>query len=192
MAKQLSADGYLFDFAEDVVDAFLFDSPDHHGGLPAMKAVDIIAELPDEYLFSELKTYDAARGGIEFRCPLWKDKTLIAERCPLAVNEIKRVQANVKRIAHDLRQKYCDTFLFRYAEDKVNKNVSYICVVEGCDSAQLLRLQEIMKGAIPKGIQPQMKWIRPIVKNVAVVNVATWNATAQLNQYGSCRLVAAG
>ena len=186
MAKTISADGYIFEFADDVVDAFVFDSPAYHGGLHAMKAVDIIAEFPNEYLFIELKKYDAAHGGIQFRCPLWNDRSLISEHCPLATNDRKRDKVNVKRIAHDLRQKYCDTFLFRYAEDKLDKTVNYICVVEGCDSAQTLRLQEIMKDVMPKGIPANTQWIRPIVKNVAVVNVATWNATAQLSRYGKC------
>lgn len=186
MAKTISADGYTFRFGDDVVDAFVFDSKEHHGGMNAMKAVDIIAEFPNEYLFIELKKYDAARGGIEFRCPLWDDKSLIKDYCPLATNPGKRDKASVKRIAHDLRRKYCDTLLFCYAEDKLNKNVNYICVVEGCDSAQTLQLQEILKNAMPKGIPADSRWVRPIVKNVAVVNVATWNASEKLNRYGSC------
>ena len=187
MAKQVSADGYVFDFGEDLVDAFVFDSPEHHGGLKSMKAVDIIAEFPNEYLYIELKKYNPARGGIEFRCPLWGDKSLIKKHCPLATDARKRDVANVKRIAHDLRQKYCDTFLFRYAEDKVSKAVNYICVIEGCDSAQTLRLQEIMEQAMPKGVAKD-SWQRPMVKNVAVVNVAMWNAVPQLNRYGRCSL----
>lgn len=188
MAKQVSADGYCFEFADDVVDAFLFDSPAHHGGLQQMKAVDIIAEFPDEYLFIELKKYDIARGGIEFRCPLWGDKALIARLCPLVTDETKRTQASIKRITHDLRQKFCDTFIALYAEDKLDKTVNYICVVEGCDSAQTSRLHEIMRSVMPKGIPANTKWVRPVVKNIAVVNVATWNATTQLNRYGTCSM----
>lgn len=187
MAKTISADGYTFEFVDEVVDAFVFDSPEYHGGMNAMKAVDIIAEFPNEYLFIELKKYDAARGGIEFRCPLWDDKALILTHCPLATNAGKRDKASVKRIAHDLRRKYCDTLLYRFAEDRINKTVNYICVVEGCDSAQTLRLQDIMKNAMPRGVVRDT-WVRPIVKNVAVVNVATWNGTAQLNRYGKCSI----
>lgn len=74
MAKTISADGYTFRFGDDVVDAFVFDSKEHHGGMNAM----------------------------------------------------------------------------------------------------------------PKGIPADSRWVRPIVKNVAVVNVATWNASEKLNRYGSC------
>lgn len=186
MAKQICVDGYVFDFGADVVDAFVFDEPSYK--VPAMKAVDIIAEFPNEYLFIELKKYDPARGGIEFRCPLWGDKTLIASHCPLAADITKRNQASVKRIARELRQKYCDTFLYRYAEGRIGKTVNYICVVSGCDSALTLHLQEIVKNAMPKGLA-KTTWIRPIVKNVAVVNVDMWNASSKLSQYGNCRLV---
>ena len=188
MAKQISADGYVFDFGDDVVDAFVFDSEEYHRGVNAMKAVDIIAEFPNEYLFIELKKYDPAKGGIEFRCPIWDDKQLIKDHCPLSSNGNKRDKASVKRVASDLRRKYCDTFLFRYAEEKLSKEVNYICVVEGCDAAQTLRLQDIMKQTMPAGIPKDSRWTRPVVKNVAVVNVAMWNAVPQLNRYGRCGL----
>ena len=58
MAKTISADGYTFEFVDEVVDAFVFDSPEYHGGMNAMKAVDSIAEFPNEYLFIELKKYE--------------------------------------------------------------------------------------------------------------------------------------
>lgn len=188
MAKQISTDRYVFDFDSTIVDAFVFDSPAYHGGLAGMKAVDIIAEFPDEYLFIELKKYDPARGGIKFRCPLWDDKSLIANNCPLANDPRKGEKASIKRIVRDLRQKYCDTFLFRYAEDKLGKDVNYICVVEGCDSAQTLQLNGLLKNAIPKG-KAIASWTRPIVKNIAVVNVSTWNTSSKLNKYGSCTVV---
>lgn len=188
MAVQVSTDGYVFDFTGDVIDAYVFDSPEHNGAKNVMKCVDIIAEFPNEYLFIELKKYRPDRGGIEFRCPIWDDKPLISTKCPLATNEVKRVKASVKRIAHDLRCKFCDTFMYRYAEDRLNKQVNYICMVEGCESAQTLRLNEILNQTMPKGMLARTQWIRPIVKNVAVVNVASWNSSNKLNRYGSCSL----
>lgn len=101
MAKQISSDGYAFVFSDDVIDAFVFDTPKYK--IPSMKAVDIIAEFPDEYLLT-------------------------------------------------------------------------------------LRLNDIMKQAIPTGIPNHTQWKRPIVKNIAVVNVSTWNASNELKRYGSCSL----
>ncbi len=185
---QISTDGYVFDFAGDVIDAFVFDSPEHNGMRHVMRCVDIIAEFPDEFLFIELKKYDPEHGGIEFSCPIWGDKSLIIEKCPLATNEEKRVKASVKRIAHDLRCKYCDTFMYRYAEDRIGKQVNFICLVEGCEAAQTLRLNEILNQTMPKGKPGRTHWVKPIVKNVAVVNVAAWNNSEKLSRYGSCAL----
>lgn len=113
---------------------------------------------------------------------------MLIKSCPLAADDNKRVEATIKRIARDLRQKYCDTFLYSYAEDKLNKPVNYICVVEGCDAAQALSLNEIMALRLPKGVPPQTKWVRPIVKNMVVVNVNGWNASDKLKCYGRCSL----
>ena len=57
---KVDADGYSFDFA-DALDAFVFDEkdkskPTFHG--QPMKAVDIIAEFQDLYIFVEIKQYD--------------------------------------------------------------------------------------------------------------------------------------
>lgn len=191
MSKQVSADGYIFDFSDDIIDAFVFDSPEYHDGLQSMKAVDIIAEFPQEYLYIELKKYDPDRGGIQFRCPLWGSKSGITKCCPLSKDDEKRDLASVKRIAQDLRRKYSDTFLYRYAEDKTDKPVNYICVVEGCDSALINRLHEILKHAIPKGIVRD-SWKRPIVKNIVVVNIDNWNKSDSINRYGHCSLVENG
>lgn len=187
MMKQIEADGYVFNFADDVVEAIVFDSIEYNGVQHAMKSVDIIAEFPEEYLFIELKKYDANRGGIEFRCPIWDDKKLISSKCPLNNHKEKRDKASTKRIASDLRRKYCDTLLYYFAEGKLTKSVNYFCVIGGCDSAIMLRLQEILKHALPKGIPTTTRWMRPLVKNLAVVNVKTWNESPQLSRYGTCQ-----
>ncbi len=58
--KLENVDGFSFDFT-DALDAFVFDeknsSNPHFHGQP-MKAVDIVAEFPDAYLFVEMKDFD--------------------------------------------------------------------------------------------------------------------------------------
>lgn len=188
MAKQVKTDGFVFDLNNDAKNAFVFDNATHNGIRNMMKSVDVIAEFPEEYLFIELKKYRPMHGGMEFRCPLSDDKHQTKTRCPLYVDDDKRGNATVKRIARDLRQKYFDTFLYYYAEDRMNKPVNFICVVEGCDAAQVLRLKEIISGLMPKGIPQHTKWVRPILKNVVVVNVGGWNASKELKHYGHCSL----
>ncbi len=188
MSIQIITDGYVFDFGADAMDAFVFDSDTYNGIRNTMRSVDIIAEFPNEYLFIELKKYDPKKGGIEFRCPLWDEKT-ISQKCPLSQNTRKRNAASVKRIARDLRQKFCDTFLYRYAQEKIEKSINFICVVEGCDSAITLRLNEIISQSIPKGMPHHTNWKRAIVKNVAVVNVEGWNNAEKLNRFGNVHLL---
>ncbi len=186
MAEQrLATDGYVFDFAEDACDAYVFDSPEHNGIRNVMAPVDIIAELPNEYLFLELKKY--SHEGMKFKCPLWREQRLIDSLCPLANDDKKRTNAVLKRIAASLRKKYCDTFLYLYAEDKLYKPVNYVCVVGDLDSALCPRLQDILQGQLPKG-KPIPTWVQSIVKNVAVVNVNGWNSNDKLRRYGECRL----
>ena len=190
MAKQVVADGYKFDFTDAVLDAYVFDSSKYNGVKNKMKSVDIVAEFPQEYLFIELKKYRPERGGMEFRCPLWDDKSLIISQCPLGTDDNKRVKATIKRISHDLRRKYFDTFLYFFAENKLgDKQVNYICVVEGCEAAQILRLNEILSSVIPQGIPAQSHWVRPIMNNLAVVNVEEWNEIDKINRYGRCSLI---
>lgn len=189
MAKQVVADGYMFDFTDAVLDAYVFDSSEYNG-VKNMKSVDIVVELPQEYLFIELKKYHSERGGMEFRCPLWDDRNLINTQCPLGANDNKRVKATIKRISHDLRGKYFDTFLCFFAENKLgDKQVNYICVVEGCEAAQILHLNRILSNVIPKGIPAQSHWVRSIMKNLFVVNVDEWNKIDKLNRYGRCSLM---
>lgn len=187
MAKQIVTDGYVFDFSNKVVDAFEFDTPDRFKGGPSMKAVDIFAEFPQEILFIELKRY-RPNHGIDFQCPLWDNKSLIWRKCPLATDESKKVQASLKRITHDLRQKYCDTFLYCYANNRLRKEISYICVVEGLDTALALRLQERLMNILPHN-NPDSKTLWPgrIANKIAVVNATKWN-TGPWRQYGKCSL----
>ncbi|MGB5157331.1 hypothetical protein [Desulfobacterium sp. N47] len=60
---KVNTDGFEFDFT-DAIDAFVFDEKDnskqtYHGLSHAMKAVDLIVELENEYLFVEVKDFHA-------------------------------------------------------------------------------------------------------------------------------------
>ena len=57
----VECDGFEFDFT-DALDVFIFDEKDkqktnYHGLSHAMKAVDIVVELQDYYLFIEVKDF---------------------------------------------------------------------------------------------------------------------------------------
>ncbi len=60
---KIEADGFSFDFT-DAIDAFVFDEkdkkkPHYHSLSQAMKALDLIVELDNDYLFIEIKDFHA-------------------------------------------------------------------------------------------------------------------------------------
>ena len=60
---KVRADGFEFDFP-DALEAFVFDekdktNPRFHGLSHAMKAVDLVVELPGDTLFIEVKDFHA-------------------------------------------------------------------------------------------------------------------------------------
>jgi len=104
--KLENVDGYTFDFS-DALNAFVFDEKDTSKptwhGLP-MKAVDILVELKDAYLFIEIKQYDDID---EFNTLLAADE-----------EEQKKRRDGFKWLKNYLKYKYRDTFLYRYAEER--------------------------------------------------------------------------
>jgi hypothetical protein len=96
---------FQFDFTA-AVQALRFDemskaSPHYHGLSHCMKAVDFIVEREHDWLFIEVKDFTS----------------------PGAEYEEGKLQNN-------LIGKFRDTFLYRWAENKMDKEVKYICVVE--------------------------------------------------------------
>jgi len=142
-----------FDFA-DAIDAFKFDEQaqalaTYHGLSHCMKAVDFVVEYNDHYLFVEIKNpQDPNRYGSE------QDKSALIK---------------------NLTTKFRDTFLYRWAENKLDKPVRYQCLVE-LDNAQTLYLMNQLKNQLPTGRQPT-RWQRPLAHSCAVANRATWNTT---------------
>jgi hypothetical protein len=142
-----------FDFA-GAIDAFKFDEQDRssvsfHGLSHCMKAVDFVVEYADYYLFVEIKD-----PSIPARYGTPQDK-----------NELIR----------NLTTKFRDTFLYRWAEQKVDKPVRYQCLVE-LDNAQTLYLMEQLKRQLPTEKQPA-RWQVPLALSCAVSNQTTWNNT---------------
>lgn len=102
------AEGFSFDF-KNALNAFKFDEanqslPTYHG-VTSLKAVDIIAEFEDYYIFVEIKDYTQ--------------------------NQFK-----YKKLKNYLKYKFRDTFLYRYAENKVDKPIRYLCLLIGTNNAQ--------------------------------------------------------
>ncbi|MGM0567540.1 MAG: hypothetical protein ACQESX_12340 [Bacteroidota bacterium] len=136
------------------IDAFKFDEQDHssatyHGLSHCMKAVDFVVEYSDHYLFVEIKDPpDPARYDTK------QDKDILI---------------------NNLVTKFRDTFLYRWAENKLDKRVYYQCLVE-LDNAQTLYLINQLKNKLPADKHPA-RWQCPLAHLCAVANQVTWNKT---------------
>jgi len=148
---KVSADGFEFDFT-DAVDAFVFDeknpaSPRFHGLSHAMKAVDLVVELPTDYLFVEAK---------DFYNP---DEYAKSDHFSF--------------LREGLKYKYRDSFLYRWAEDKVDKPIRFICLLT-LDNALVSQLNKELRRQLPPG-KAAARWEREIAASCVVVNPARWN-----------------
>lgn len=148
---KVSADGFDFDFT-DAIDAFIFDEkdnakPTYHGLSHAMKAVDLIVELEEAYYFIEVKDFNAPNdyhGRDHF-------------------NHLREV----------LKYKYRDTFLYRWAENKIEKPIYYLCLLT-LDNALISRMIKEIRIHLPIG-RPVGRWEREIIHGAAVLNEDRWN-----------------
>lgn len=158
---KIDADGFSFDFT-DAINAFVFDEKDKlkptFHGLP-MKAVDIVAEFNDAYVFVEMK---------DFSDPDSYSDVLAGDD-----EDAKTKRGHFKWLKNYLKYKYRDTYIFRHAEDKADKPIHYICLLT-FDNALNNRLQKSLKQELPVG-KASKRWRQEIASSCQVVNVDCWN-----------------
>ncbi len=155
---KIPAEGFEFDFNdENVLDAFVFDEENKtkstfHGLSHAMQAVDIIVELENNYLFIEIKKFYNPK-------------------------ENKPIEPDFKEKKKDLKYKYRDTWIYRWAENKIDKPIHYICLLTPLDNALLTKFQNDLKCELPVVIPKKIsnRWQSKIVESCQVVDVAKWN-----------------
>ena len=159
--KKVVADGYEFSFT-DAVDAFVFDEKDsskatYHGA--PMKGVDVLVELDEAYLYIEIKDY--------------VDSSICDVKAAINPDDKKEKQTHYKWLKSYLKYKYRDTYLYRYAEDKVEKPIHYICLLS-FDNALNNRMKKDLKRELPIG-KPSPRWTKSIAKSCQVLNITAWN-----------------
>jgi hypothetical protein len=161
---RIEADGFEFDFP-DALDAFCFDEkdktkPHFHGLSHAMKAVDLVVELPTDYLFIEIKDFHAA-DDYDFKRAL--DAAQRTER-----------QACFNHLRDVLKHKFRDTWLYRWAEGKIDKPIRYLCLLT-LDNALLSVMNQELRRQLPVGrVGP--RWNNALAQSCVVLNVARWNS----------------
>jgi len=154
-------EGLSFDFP-DAIDVFKFDEtdaskPTFHGA--PMKAVDLIVEMKEIYLFIEIKNYNDP--GI-YDIPISIDR-----------ENPKKKRDHFNQLKDYLKYKFRDTYLYRYAEDKVDKPILYLCIIN-FDNTLNSEMCKFLRYELPVG-KPTERWKREIVQNCHVLNIAAWN-----------------
>lgn len=158
--KVVEADGFEFRFT-DALDAFVFDEKDctkstFHGA--PMKGVDIVAEFEEAYVYVELKDYDDPS---------------IYDVIGASTDEEKRSrQDSFKWLKNYLKYKFRDSYLYRHAEQKVEKPIHYVCLIAFYNALNS-RMQKSLKQELPVG-KVSRRWVHALAKSCHVVNLDKW------------------
>ncbi len=160
---KIDADGFSFDFT-DAKDVFVFDEKDqlkprYHGLSYAMKAVDIIVELENDYLFIEVKDFNAP-DDYDFKSAIDYEQQ-------------KDRKEKFNHLREILKHKYRDTWIYRWAEEKVDKPIRYLCLLT-LENGLLSILNKELKQQIPLN-QATLRWKTEIARSCAVMNLDRWN-----------------
>ena len=158
---KINADGFSFEFP-DALDAFVFDEtdktkPTYHG--QPMKAVDIVVEFDNQYVYVEIKDFH--------------DPEIYSTELEDG-DELEARHRHRNWLKNYLKYKYRDSYLYRHAEDKADKPVHYICLLANFDNAMNIHIQKELRRELPVGMASR-RWKRAIVASCAVVNEAKWN-----------------
>lgn len=148
-----------FDFT-DAIDAIVFDQmkagqPGYHG-VGQMHRVDFVVELEEAILFVEVKDPGnpkaQAEGLAKFHAEL-QDGTL----------------------SDTFAAKFIDTFLYRWAEERLDKPVHYISLVTFEDSELLPNFSDEIAKKLPPMGKSVPRWKRQLATNCQVFNIELWN-----------------
>ena len=141
----------------DAVTARKFDAAGH-GLSHCMKAVDLIIELEDRYLF------------IEFKDPQHPDAS------DLSTGEYLESFKNAQ-LDEDFKYKYRDSFLYEWASGRVEKPVDYLLLIalDTLTSPLLRHRRREMERKLPLRGPDGGPWARPIVRGCGVFNIDSWN-----------------
>ena len=123
-----------------------------------MKAVDFVVELPDHYLFVELKDPQHPRA------------------TPRSRTEFAR-KLRSGELDEDLKYKYRDSFLYEWASRRAEKPIDYrvLIALDTLDAAQLLTRTDALARSLPQRGPDGRPWPREIVRACGVFNLESWN-----------------
>lgn len=165
---RVQADGFEFEFP-NALSAYVFDQketthPHFHGLSHAMKAVDLVVELPGDTLFIEVKDLHAP-DDYNFKAAMDDD-------------DRKERRRHLNHLRNVLIQKFRDTWLYRWAERNAgtpDKPVRYLCVLT-LDNGLLSVVNKELRLQLPIGIAGP-RWQRQLATSCVVLNPARWTST---------------
>lgn len=128
--------------------------PDYHG-IDEMHRVDLVVEFDEAIVFVEIKDPDNPRA---------QEKGL----------EKFHAQLNDGTLSSTFASKYVDSFLYRWAEEKIHKPVHYINLVT-LDAELLPSFSDEISRRLPPMGKSVPRWKRNLVENCQVFNIETWN-----------------
>jgi hypothetical protein len=157
----VEADGFRFEF-DEAIEAFVFDEtdiskPTYHGA--PMKGVDIVAEFEEAYIYVEIKDYDE-QGQYD---------VMVFE----SDEEKSEKQKAFRWLKNYLKYKFRDSYLYRHAENKVDKPIHYVCLLT-FDNALNSRMKRSLTLELPVG-KKSSRWNKALVQSCQVVNMDKWN-----------------
>lgn len=144
----------------DAIDAIVFDQmksnqPNYHG-IAEMHRVDFVVELEAAILFVEVKDPGNPRAQAE---------------------GLEKFFAELKSgtLGDTFAAKFIDTFLYRWAEERLHKPVHYISLVTFEDSELLPNFSDEIAKKLPPMGKVMPRWKRRLAENCQVFNVELWN-----------------
>jgi hypothetical protein len=144
----------------DAIDAIVFDQmksnqPNYHG-IAEMHRVDFVVELEAAILFVEVKDPGNPRAQAE---------------------GLEKFFAELKSgtLGDTFAAKFIDTFLYRWAEERLHKPVYYISLVTFEDSELLPNFSDEIAKKLPPMGNVMPRWKRRLAENCQVFNIELWN-----------------
>jgi len=144
----------------NAIDAIVFDQmkaekPGYHG-IGQMHRVDFVVELDETILFVEVKDPGNPKAQAEGLAKFYgelQDGTL----------------------GDTFAAKFIDTFLYRWAEERLDKPVHYISLVTFEDSELLPNFSDEIAKKLPPMGKAVPRWKRQLADNCQVFNIEQWN-----------------
>lgn len=136
----------------DADGAIKFDDCDH-ALAHCMKAVDFVVDLPNAYLFIEVKDPSHPMARVE-------------------ATDCFNVKVTNGKLRDDIVKKFRDSFVYRWAENKLDKPVHFLSLIT-LEEGLLKNFQDDLHRNLP--FVGPTRWSRQIAESCNVLNLEAWN-----------------